>query len=123
METEVTAPAHARLDGSARQLIAAGLGRNEVVRRRQVSTGMVSKIARERGLWFERCTQVATASAARQIDMWAARVDREAELEARLDKLEVKQMFHDQPSRKRNRLSYALYNLERHHNGRYPRLP
>lgn len=51
--------------------------------------------------------------------MWAKRVERREELEARLDKVEAQEMMRDQPSPKYKRLTYALYNLERHHNGSY----
>jgi hypothetical protein len=35
--------------------ISVGFGHNEIARRHGASAGVVSKIARERGLWFEKC--------------------------------------------------------------------
>jgi hypothetical protein len=57
-----------------------GFGRNELARRHDVSPGLVSKIARESGLFFEKSVNTAPATRAHQIDMWAARVDRENEI-------------------------------------------
>ncbi len=99
--------------------IAVGHGRNEIARRYRVSPGLVSKIAGERKLWFAKCTQTAPAVQARQIDAWAARIDREAELEAKLDQLARPYNHDGTPTRQHKKLTYALYNLNRHNNGRY----
>lgn len=88
-------------------------GRNELARRYGVSPGLVSKIARERGLWFENCTMTADATHAQQIDQWAKRADREDEL------LHKYLALDNTDTRKARKLSYALYNVSRHHNGQY----
>ncbi|MHA6695631.1 hypothetical protein [Homoserinimonas sp. A520] len=57
--------------------IAVGHGsRNETAKRYGVSPGLVSKIARERGLGFRNAWMVGDAVHARQIDHWTARSQR-----------------------------------------------
>jgi hypothetical protein len=114
---ETTMPKSQAIDAELRRRIGdgigMGLGRNELARRHGVSPGLVSKIARERGLWFENCTMTATATQAQQIDQWAKRADREDEL------LHKYLALDNTDSRKARKLSYALYNVSRHHNGQY----
>jgi transposase-like protein len=95
--------------------IAMGTGRNELARKHGVSPGIVSKIARERGLGFRNVNMTALATHARQVDQWAARMDREDEL---LDQyLALTDTQHG--TRAETRLIYALYDVRRHHNGTY----
>lgn len=98
--------------------IAVGFGRNEIARRYKVSPGLVSKIARERGLGFRNTWMVDTAIHARQVDLWAQREDRK---EAILDEIfSLDTMRQDgTPTRRYRKLSYQLYNTMRHHNGHY----
>jgi hypothetical protein len=60
--------------------IGVGVGRNEIARLFGVSPALVSKIARENGLAFEN-NNTAIATRARQIDLWAARIERVDQLE------------------------------------------
>ncbi|MFF2387826.1 hypothetical protein [Agromyces sp. NPDC058104] len=99
--------------------IRAGRGRNEIARAFGISTGSVSNIARDSGLWFERSSVTAEASHARQVDMWAARVEREARLLDEYMALTNTMRPDGRPTRAEKRLSYALYNVRRHHDGTY----
>jgi len=78
----------------------------------------VSKIARENGLLFADY-KTATATAARQIDQFAIRVERVNEIFNEYFALETTTKPDGTPTRKERRLRYALYNADRHHNGRY----
>jgi len=99
--------------------ITAGGGRNDIARRHGVSTGYVTKVARQHGLMFQNHHTV-KATQARQIDQWAERVDREDALEREYLALERTFRSRDcRPTRAERRLSYALYNVNRHHNGTY----
>lgn len=97
---------------------ASKLGCNEIARLHGVSAGSVSKIARQEGHFFERSVHTATATRAHQIDCAAARLEKEIEL--------TEKYYGDIGSRHRDgretsasrRLSYQLYDLNRHH--RYP---
>jgi hypothetical protein len=92
-------------------------GRNELARRYGVSPGVVSKIARERGLYFENDWQTTTATECRRVDQELRRLEREEELETEL--LELRPAFRLRDGREtkaRRRLSYALYDVNRHHN-------
>ncbi|TQK19108.1 hypothetical protein FBY40_1599 [Microbacterium sp. SLBN-154] len=115
-------PATTPLDPQIRHRIAAdirvGLGRNAIARAHGVSGGTVSKIARQEGICFRDAERTASASAARQIDQAVSRARRARTLW---------EAFLDAPNRpdgtdtsRLRRASYALYNLDRHHNGRYP---
>lgn len=91
--------------------IRAGLGRNAIARARGISAGSVSGIARAAGAFFPRCVDTATATRARQIDLAAERLDREAKLweiylgaPLRRDGRETRQS---------RRASYKLYDLSR----------
>ncbi|GAA3736310.1 hypothetical protein GCM10022239_10250 [Leifsonia bigeumensis] len=96
-----------------------GFGRNEIARRYKVSPGLVSKVARERGLSFKNTWKVGTAVRAPQIDQWVARVERQDELMEQYFHLPNPMRPNGEPSRAEKRLSYALYNVNRHHNGTY----
>jgi hypothetical protein len=99
--------------------IAVGFGRNEIARRYGVSPGLVSKIARERGLAVRNAWMVGDAVHARQIDLWAARSQRKNELLDAYMALTTTMKPDGTPTRAEKRLSYALYNVDRHHNGTY----
>ncbi|WP_309617704.1 hypothetical protein [Salinibacterium sp.] len=99
--------------------IAVGFGRNDIARRHSVSPGLVSKIARERGLGFRNAWMAGDAVKARQIDLWAARAEREDELLNQYLALPTTTNRNGRPTREEQRLSYALYNVNRHHNGTY----
>lgn len=99
------------------EAIRAGRGRNELARAFGISPGSVTNIARDYGLWFERSTQTATATHARQIDLWAERVERAEQLLH--EYLQAPYRPDGTPTRRSKQASYALYNLERHHNGTY----
>lgn len=97
--------------------IRAGMGRNAIARKHGVSAGSVTSIARQENLFFDRCVQTATASHARQIDQWKERVDRADELLSVI--LNAPRRQNGTETRAERRASYALYDLDRHHNGRY----
>jgi len=99
--------------------IAVGHGRNEIARRYDVSPGLVSKIARERGLGFRNTWMVDVAVPARQIDLYAKRIERMDELLDEYLALPKTVRPDGKRTRREKRLSYAIYNLERHHNGTY----
>ena len=99
--------------------ISVGFGRNEIAKRYFVSPGLVSKIARERGLGFRNAWMVGDAVHARQIDLWAARVQREGELLDQYMALPTTIDRAGKRTRAEKRLSYALYNVNRHHNGTF----
>jgi transposase-like protein len=99
--------------------ISMGAGRNQIAREFGISTGVVSKIARENRLYFENTGAASVATQARQIDQWAARVDREDELLRAYLALTKTQRDDGTPTREEKRLSYALYNVNRHHKGQY----
>lgn len=91
--------------------IQAGVGRNAIARAHGISAGSVLGIAHTAGAFFPRCVDTATATRARQIDLAAERVEREAVLwetylatPARQDGTEPRSV---------RRASYALYNLNR----------
>ncbi|WP_448002562.1 hypothetical protein [Agromyces bauzanensis] len=99
--------------------IRAGEGRNAIARTFGISPGSVTNIARERGLWFERCTQTATASRARQIDQWAERVDRVDHLMRKILALPTTMRHDGTATRAIRRLDSQLRDANRHHNGRH----
>lgn len=108
-----------RFPQSQRDAIAAdirlGLGRNAIARLHGVSTGLVSKIARENKLFFEQCVQTAQATECRSIDAWGPRVEREDKLFREYLALEQLHRTRDgKDTREHRRLSYALYNVNRH---------
>jgi hypothetical protein len=99
--------------------IAVGFGRNDIAKRQSVSPGLVSKFARERGLGFRNAWMVGDAVKARQIDLWAARSHREEELLSEYMALPTAITASGRPTRQERRLTFALYNIGRHHNGIY----
>lgn len=104
--------------------IAVGFGRNDIARRHGVSPGLVSKIARERGLGFRNTWMVDTAVQARQIDLFKQRMDKAEALERELEQT-ITARANGNPAnahkttKREKKLSYAIYNLDRHHNGVY----
>lgn len=104
--------------------IAVGFGRNDIARRHGVSPGLVSKIARERGLGFRNAWMVDTAVHARQIDLWKQRVEKAEELDRDHFAI-IKSLASRNPekahktSRREKKITYAIYDLDRHHNGVY----
>ena len=95
-------------------LISMGRGRNELARQFGISAGVVSKIASEHRLFFAKTGAAVIATQARQIDQWAARVEREEELMQQLFALPKTQRPNGLPTRTFRRLDYALYNVNRH---------
>jgi len=81
---------------------------------------MVTKIAREFGIYFPGAEMTDAATAARQIDHAAARLMKAEQIEAALNRVELKRALtgRDTPTVKEKRLSYALYNVDRHHDRR-----
>lgn len=109
--------------------IAVGFGRNEIARRHGVSPGLVSKIARERGLGFRNTWMVDTAVQARQVDLFKQRADKAEALWQEQLQLIGSRVAADplkarpaRTTRREKKLSYAIYNLDRHHNGTYKAL-
>lgn len=97
----------------------AGLGRNAIARKRGISPGSVSNIAREIHHSFERCVDTATATEAHQIDMAFARVQRAEQ--AWTTYLATPARRRDgRETRRARKASYQLYDIDRKHNGRYP---
>ena len=94
-----------------------GLGRNATARKHNVAPGTVTNIARQEHLFFERCVHTAPASQARQIDRWAERVNRSEALWETL--LATPNRQDGTEPRRVRKASYALYDLDRHHNGQY----
>ncbi|GAA1768359.1 hypothetical protein [Agromyces humatus] len=99
--------------------IRAGKGRNAIAREHGISPGSVTNIARDYGLWFDRSTQTAIATHARQVDLWAARVTKEDKLLNQYLALTTTMTRSGRPTKAEKRLSYALYNVNRHHNGTF----
>lgn len=104
--------------------IAVGFGRNDIARRHGVSPGLVSKIARERGLCFRNAWMVDTAAHARQIDLWKLRVEKAEELEREhFAIIKARTAGHPEKepktTRREKKITYAIYDLDRHHNGVY----
>lgn len=94
--------------------------RNELARRYGVSPGVVSKVARERGLYFEGDWQTTTATEAHRADAELARLDREEAIWAAIMNRQPTYRYRDgretRASRKEGRrLNRALYDLRRHH--------
>jgi hypothetical protein len=95
-------------------------GRNELARRYGVSPGLVSKIARERGLYFEGDWQTTTATECRRADAEAWRLEREHEILTAMMSREPTLRYRDgretrASRREGRRLDRALYDLRRHH--------
>ncbi|WP_022891245.1 hypothetical protein [Agromyces subbeticus] len=99
--------------------IRAGMGRNAIARAHGISTGSVTNIARDYELWFERSAHTAEATRAQQIDQWAARIEAEDKLLSQYFALTRTTNRSGEPTRSERRLSYALYNVRRHHNGTF----
>jgi hypothetical protein len=95
--------------------------RNATARHFGVSTGVVTKIAREFAIYLSGAEHTHTATHARQIDLWAARIAKLEKLEAEFNEAQMNRAMSGSPlpSTKERRISYALYNTDRHHNGQY----
>jgi hypothetical protein len=59
------------------------------------------------------------AVSARQLDLWAARAKRESELLDQYMALTRTVCRNGMPTKEEKRLSYALYDVDRHHNEMY----
>jgi hypothetical protein len=109
-------PAHVR------EAIAAdirfGMGRNAIARAHGVSAGTVTNIARSERLYFPRSEHTAAATEARQLDLAEERLHKAEELWDTY--LNAPHRRDGTETRRARKASYALYNLDRHHNGRYP---
>lgn len=96
--------------------IRTGMGCNATARKHHVSPGTVSKIARQHGHWFERCTQTALAASSRRVDCALARVEREEQLTEELFALpQITRQRDGRETKAARRLSYKFYDLHRHH--------
>lgn len=96
--------------------IRAGRGRNEIARTEGISTGAVTKIAETERLTFTHPAPT-VATRARQVDSELARLRREQRLlEAALSAQPTRQ--NGRPTKTWERLSYAMYNNDRHATGR-----
>ena len=97
--------------------IRAGLGCNATARKHHVAPSTVSTIARSEGLWFANDHMTTTAAECRRWHAEKARTAREDELLDQLLNLPRTTRARDgRETRAHRRLSYALYNLHRHHN-------
>jgi hypothetical protein len=95
-------------------------GRNELARRYGFSPGVVTKIARERGLYFEGDWQTTTATECHRADAELARLNREEEIWAAILNRQPVYRYRDgretrASRREGRRLHRALYDLHRHH--------
>ncbi|MFF2275985.1 hypothetical protein [Agromyces sp. NPDC058126] len=96
--------------------IRAGEGRNQIARSFGVSSGSVSKIAREYRLSFDDDWRTATATEAHRVDAALARLTREEELIGELLHLPQTTRQRDGKATKAyRRISYQLYDIHRHH--------
>lgn len=68
-------PVEADVRARAIELIQAGMPRNAIARELQIAPSSVSAIARDEGLTFDRATQTASATAARQHDLKVRRLE------------------------------------------------
>lgn len=68
-------PVEAAVRARAIELIGLGLPRNAIARELQIAPSSVSKNATEEGLPFDRANQTASATAARQCDLKARRLE------------------------------------------------
>lgn len=103
-------------DAVADDIRAGCLGRNAIARKHGISAGVVTKIARANEFWFPNDWQTMAGARARQIDLEAARLEREDELLNEL--LSLPQTTRQRDGRETKayrRLSYKLYDLQRHH--------
>lgn len=92
------------------------LGRNEIARKHSVSPGVVTKIARAEHLYFENDWKTQVGSAAHRLDCELKRVQRENELLDDIMELPVTSLQRDgRETKAYRRLSYKLYDLQRHH--------
>lgn len=104
-------------DAVLQDLTAGELGRNAIARKHHVSAGYVTKIAREEGHWFDNDWRTSTGTEAHRIDCAAARLDREEQLMHDLLALPQTNRQRDgKETRAHKRLSYKLYDNNRHHN-------
>lgn len=92
------------------------LGRNEIARKHSVSPGVVTKIARAEHLHFENDWRTHVGATAHRLDCEFKRIEREDELLREV--LELPQTTRRRDGRETKayrRLSYKLYDLQRHH--------
>lgn len=96
--------------------IRAGRGRNELARAYGISPGSVTNIAREFHVYFSNDWRTREASEARRIDAELARLEKEQQLLDELLRLPTTTRRRDgRETKAYRRISYALYNLRRHH--------
>jgi transposase-like protein len=96
--------------------IRAGMGRNEIARKHQVSPSTVTGIARDEQLHFENDWMTLTAVRCQQADAQAARAEREDRIIRDLLALPQTSRARDgRETKAYRRISYALYNVNRHH--------
>lgn len=95
------------------------LSRNAIARKHHISAGSVTNIARAEGLWFENDWMTAVGTEAHRVDCEIARLEREGALLDQYMALTVTNRLRDgQETRAAKKLSYALYNIDRHHSRR-----
>lgn len=109
----------APLSREIRSLIASsirfGIGRNKIARTLGISAGFVTKVAREEGLHFSNDWMTTTATEAHQVDCELARLERQEELLGEYMALPQTSRLRDgKETRRSKKLSYALYDLDRH---------
>lgn len=91
------------------------LGRNAIARKHGVAAGTVTKIARAEGLWFDNDWITQAGSEAHRVDCALARMNREDELlDQYLALPQTCRQRDGKETRAHRRLSYALYNVNRH---------
>lgn len=96
--------------------IRAGNGCNATARKHSVSPSTVSNIARDNELHFDNDWITTTAAACRRIYAEAARLEREEQLIGEFLALPQTTRQRDgRETKAHRRMSYALYNLNRHH--------
>lgn len=100
----------------AEDIRAGELGRNAIARKHHVAAGTVTNIARDEDLWFPNDWRTTTGSEAHRADRAMQRIQREAEL---LDELlalpQTSRQRDGRETKAHRRLSYKLYDLQRHH--------
>ncbi|UOE43084.1 hypothetical protein [Agromyces larvae] len=92
-----------------------GGGRNATARQFGISPGSVTNIAREFHLWFENDWQTTTTAEAHRIGAAVARLEKEDQLINQLLTTSTIRLRDGRETKAHRRISYALYNLRRHH--------
>ena len=96
--------------------VAAGIGCNAIARAHGISPSSVSTIAHQAGLWFQNDHMTTLAAENRRWQATRARLAREGELVEELPQLPDTSRARDgRETKAYRRLSYALYNVNRHH--------